>query len=154
MKFPLPNPRDPFSLKPGSISVQFPKSKASDIEKSSSLSAAIAGARAAATQFTKKDENLSMVIPNGTPDTVRTDQSTSKSLKEDAMLDTNINERSTNDGTLVSNDMEQSFLPKCEASSSLNKTPAGVERGGPHKVCNFFSLAVIMGFSFLCCYKI
>lgn len=110
--------------------MQFPKSKASDIEKSSSLSAAIAGARAAATQFTKKDENLSMVIPNGTPDTVRTDQSTSKSLKEDAMLDTNINERSTNDGTLVSNDMEQSFLPKCEASSSLNKTPAGVETWG------------------------
>lgn len=134
VKFPLPNPQDPFSLKPGSISVQFPKSKASDIERSSSLSAAIAGARAAATQFTKKDENLSMVIPNGTPDTVRTDQSTSKSLKEDAMLDTNINERSSNDGTLVSNDKEQSFLPKCEASSSRNKTPAGVECEGPHKI--------------------
>ncbi|OMP11014.1 hypothetical protein CCACVL1_00727, partial [Corchorus capsularis] len=57
VKFPLPNPRDLFSLKPGSIAESFPDSKASAIEKSSSLSAAIAGARAAATQFSK-DQNL------------------------------------------------------------------------------------------------
>ncbi|XP_058200103.1 uncharacterized protein LOC131315061 [Rhododendron vialii] len=58
VKFRLPNPQDPFSLKPGSISACFPKSKASEIEKSSSLSAAIAAASAAATQYSKKGQNL------------------------------------------------------------------------------------------------
>ncbi|KAL4323512.1 hypothetical protein GQ457_11G015260 [Hibiscus cannabinus] len=57
VKFPLPNPRDPFSLKPGSIAASFPNSKGSAIEKSSSFNAAIAGARAAATQFSK-DQNI------------------------------------------------------------------------------------------------
>ncbi|KAL7185026.1 hypothetical protein ACSBR2_027048 [Camellia fascicularis] len=58
VKFQLPNPRDPFSLKPGSISVCFPDSKASEVDKSSSLNAAIAGARAAASQYLKKGQNL------------------------------------------------------------------------------------------------
>ncbi|XP_057999385.1 uncharacterized protein LOC110662529 [Hevea brasiliensis] len=57
VKFPLPNPHDPFSLKPGSISVLFPE-KASEVEKSSSLTAAIAVACAAATQFNMKDQDL------------------------------------------------------------------------------------------------
>ncbi|KAH7836890.1 hypothetical protein Vadar_007028 [Vaccinium darrowii] len=57
VKFQLPNPKDPFSLKPGSISSCFPKSKASEVEKSSNLSAAIAAAIAAATQFSKKSQN-------------------------------------------------------------------------------------------------
>jgi hypothetical protein len=55
VKFPLPDPQDPFSLKPGSISEEFSENEASGVEKSESLSAAIAGARAAATQFNKKD---------------------------------------------------------------------------------------------------
>ncbi|KAH7836814.1 hypothetical protein Vadar_005998 [Vaccinium darrowii] len=54
VKFSLPNPKDPFSLKPGSVSACFPKSKASEVEKSSSLSAAIAAAIAASTQYSKK----------------------------------------------------------------------------------------------------
>ncbi|KAJ0967340.1 hypothetical protein J5N97_024257 [Dioscorea zingiberensis] len=54
VKFPLPDPSNPFSLKPGSLS-----SKSSAVEKSSSVSAAIAGARAAATQFSKKDPSQS-----------------------------------------------------------------------------------------------
>ncbi|KAK9293225.1 hypothetical protein L1049_021215 [Liquidambar formosana] len=58
VKFPLPNPRDPFSLKPGSISALFSAPKSSEMERSSSLSAAIAGARAAATQFSKKDHDF------------------------------------------------------------------------------------------------
>ncbi|XP_052184664.1 uncharacterized protein LOC127796530 [Diospyros lotus] len=57
-KFLLPNPRDPFSLKPGSISVRFPESEASEVEKSSNLSAAIASAVAATTQFSKKDHKF------------------------------------------------------------------------------------------------
>lgn len=74
VKFPLPNPRDLFSLKPGSISTHFSKSKASGVEESSSLSAAIAGARAAATQFSKKDESFPSTTQTGTADTVETGQ--------------------------------------------------------------------------------
>ncbi|KAI4372560.1 hypothetical protein MLD38_010775 [Melastoma candidum] len=55
VRFPIPDPRDPFSLKPGSLSLIPVESKPNDMEKSSSLSAAIAGARAAATQFSKKN---------------------------------------------------------------------------------------------------
>ncbi|XP_057463600.1 uncharacterized protein LOC130753497 [Actinidia eriantha] len=62
VRFQLPNPRDPFSLKPGSIYVRFPESKAPEVEKSPSLSAAIAAASAASTQFSKKDQNL---VTNG-----------------------------------------------------------------------------------------
>ncbi|GFZ05974.1 RNA-binding ASCH domain protein [Actinidia rufa] len=62
VRFQLPNPRDPFSLKPGSVYVRFPESKAPEVEKSRSLSAAIAAASAASTQFSKKDQNL---VTNG-----------------------------------------------------------------------------------------
>ncbi|RCV46034.1 hypothetical protein SETIT_9G500000v2 [Setaria italica] len=54
IKFPLPDPRDRFSLKPGSLTFDASKS---EVQKSSSVTAAIAGARAAATQFSKKDPN-------------------------------------------------------------------------------------------------
>ena len=56
VKFQLPDPRDPFSLKPGSVSSCSPETKGSgsEVDKSSKLNAAIAGARAAATQFTRK----------------------------------------------------------------------------------------------------
>ncbi|KAL5711886.1 hypothetical protein ACHQM5_014115 [Ranunculus cassubicifolius] len=57
VKFPLPDPRDRFSLKPGSLASQFSGCKISEVEKSPSISAAIAGARAAATQFSKKEDN-------------------------------------------------------------------------------------------------
>ncbi|OWM67299.1 hypothetical protein CDL15_Pgr000751 [Punica granatum] len=57
VKFPLPDSRDPFSLKPGSLALHYPESKAMELDTSSSLSAAIAGARAAATQFSKKNQN-------------------------------------------------------------------------------------------------
>ncbi|KAG2544349.1 hypothetical protein PVAP13_9KG024400 [Panicum virgatum] len=55
VKFPLPDPRDGFSLKPGSLTfIDAPKSA---LQKSPSVTAAIAGARAAATQFSNKDHN-------------------------------------------------------------------------------------------------
>ncbi|KAK6911334.1 ASCH domain [Dillenia turbinata] len=56
VKFPLPDLHDPFSLKPGSISIKYPEQKASKLELSPSLMAAIAGATAAATQFSKKNQ--------------------------------------------------------------------------------------------------
>ncbi|XP_020093363.1 uncharacterized protein LOC109713625 isoform X1 [Ananas comosus] len=56
VKFPLPNPQDPFSLKPGSLVRYLNSSTSSAVEKPLSITAAIAGARAAATQFSKKDQ--------------------------------------------------------------------------------------------------
>ncbi|KAI6692722.1 hypothetical protein NL676_020432 [Syzygium grande] len=57
VKFPLPNPRDLFSLKPGSLLLDVSESKQSEPGKSSSLSAPRAGARAAATQFSKNQNH-------------------------------------------------------------------------------------------------
>ncbi|AQK61413.1 Activating signal cointegrator 1 [Zea mays] len=63
VKFPLPDPRDPFSLKPGSLT--FAASKPT-LQKSESVAAAIAGARAAATQFSKKDRKAAASSEIGT----------------------------------------------------------------------------------------
>ncbi|GAB4836082.1 hypothetical protein Ancab_000999 [Ancistrocladus abbreviatus] len=57
IEFPLPNAQDPFSLRPGSISHSTADVKASEGKKSSSLIEAIAGAQAAAVQFSRKDPN-------------------------------------------------------------------------------------------------
>lgn len=55
VKFPLPDPRDPFSLKPGSLASSPNSSSTSELNsRSENLVAAIAGARAAATQFSQK----------------------------------------------------------------------------------------------------
>ncbi|KAK3043397.1 hypothetical protein RJ639_001976 [Escallonia herrerae] len=62
VKFPLPDPRDPFSLKPGSLVSYRSGSGPSEAEKSPRLAAAIAGARAAATQFSKKNGSQSTAI--------------------------------------------------------------------------------------------
>ncbi|KAF7094946.1 hypothetical protein CFC21_097216 [Triticum aestivum] len=51
VKFPLPDPRNPLSLKPGSLNFDSSKSA---LVKTESVSAAIAGARAAATQYSRK----------------------------------------------------------------------------------------------------
>ncbi|CAI9118197.1 OLC1v1019731C1 [Oldenlandia corymbosa var. corymbosa] len=56
VKCPLPNPRDAFSLKPRSLASSLNISGSSKSEKSESLTAAIAGARAAATQFSKNHD--------------------------------------------------------------------------------------------------
>ncbi|CAL5413557.1 unnamed protein product [Camellia sinensis] len=72
VKFPLPNPRDPFSLKPGSLASNSNGSKASETEKRPSLSAAIAGAQAAATQFSKKNSDRPMIQDRDMPVSTRT----------------------------------------------------------------------------------
>lgn len=56
VKFLLPDTRDPLSLRPGSLAPKFSGSGVPVVEKPPSVSAAIAGARAAATQFSKKDQ--------------------------------------------------------------------------------------------------
>ncbi|KAF5462778.1 hypothetical protein F2P56_018759 [Juglans regia] len=133
VKFPLPNLRDPFSLKPGSVSTQFPGSQASDVKESSSLGAAIAGARAAATQFTKKDENLPIVTQNSKPNAAKAGPIKSKSLRVDSMTYTNIRD---NKRSLPSNNEEKSTDNKYEGSSSCNQPPASLERhpGAPSKI--------------------
>ncbi|KAF5197810.1 Activating signal cointegrator [Thalictrum thalictroides] len=55
VKFPLPEPQNTFSLKPGSLSL-VTGSKGSIPEIPANLCAVIAGARAAATQFSKTEE--------------------------------------------------------------------------------------------------
>ncbi|KAE9619058.1 hypothetical protein Lal_00047593 [Lupinus albus] len=70
VKFPLPDPRDPFSLKPGSIFAVTPDLKPTEVEGSSSIGLAISGARAAASQFIKKDLNSQTTTPSNSPDEV------------------------------------------------------------------------------------
>ncbi|XP_031503320.1 uncharacterized protein LOC116266303 [Nymphaea colorata] len=57
VRFPLPDPSDPFSLKPGSLVLRANGTEASKMNSTPNLAAAIAGARAAATQFSRNHEN-------------------------------------------------------------------------------------------------
>ncbi|KAL6535223.1 hypothetical protein OROMI_026597 [Orobanche minor] len=59
VNFPLPDPQNPHSLKPGSLASLSGCSSVSEGEKSPSLVAAIAGARSAATQFSKNNSDSS-----------------------------------------------------------------------------------------------
>ncbi|XP_059665768.1 uncharacterized protein LOC132311723 [Cornus florida] len=124
VKFPLPNPRDPFSLKPGSISAHFLDSKSSEVEKSSSLSAAIAGARAAATQFSKKDQKFqtNVIANRNNNDFRRMDQRKSKSLAED-------NAAADKVGTKVWREKEQSGCSEYEGNRSNHKGYPHAELG-------------------------
>ncbi|KAE9455454.1 hypothetical protein C3L33_12642, partial [Rhododendron williamsianum] len=72
VKFPLPDPQDLFSLKPGSLASDSKNSKAIKMEKPPSLDAAIAGARAAATQFSNKDSSPSVIQDGDAPISART----------------------------------------------------------------------------------
>ena len=122
VKFSLPNPRDPFSLKPGSISASFPDSKAFGFEKSSSLSAAIAGARAAATRFSK-DQNLRKnTIHNSTTD------STSSKMQTIFVEDNKIPDSNLKEGLKANSALEQSNYFEEEGSSSHNKLPAHLKQ--------------------------
>ncbi|KNA05229.1 hypothetical protein SOVF_192310 isoform A [Spinacia oleracea] len=61
VKFPLVDPQDPYSLKPGSLACLSKNSKASELGMSSNLSNVIAGARVAATQFSRENKGDSGV---------------------------------------------------------------------------------------------
>ncbi|KAB2049597.1 hypothetical protein ES319_A13G187700v1 [Gossypium barbadense] len=131
VKFPLPNLRDPFSLKPGSIVASFSNSKASAIEKSSSLSAAIAGARAAATQFSKDQNIRTNAILNSAPDSTSTETRTIF-IEDDRIPDGNLKE-----GSMEANSAsKQSDYVEEEGSSSRNQPPTRPEQdsGAPSKI--------------------
>ncbi|KAF5948153.1 hypothetical protein HYC85_014110 [Camellia sinensis] len=143
VKFQLPNPRDPFSLKPGSISVCFPDSKASEVEKSSSLNAAIAGACAAASQYSKKGQNLETnafknrhVVEHFT----RPRQLNSNSLVVHKMAADEV-------GTLVCHNNEPSSHSEHEGTSNSHKQFSHAKLshhpGPSSKVCNLFSSVIV-----------
>ncbi|KAL9225191.1 hypothetical protein vseg_001141 [Gypsophila vaccaria] len=79
VKFPLLDPKDPFSLKPGSL--ESSTSKTSKVGISSSLGEAIAGAREAASQFANQKKDESFLVP-GTDSTVST-RTRNKSKEKD-----------------------------------------------------------------------
>ncbi|KAG6599339.1 Activating signal cointegrator 1, partial [Cucurbita argyrosperma subsp. sororia] len=102
VKFQLPDPRDPFSLKPGSVSSRSPETIGSgpDVEKSSKLDAVIAGARAAATQFSKKYQDPQASIHDNTSNfgraaKSRTDEAQSTNFRQDEAPRANIEEQTS-----------------------------------------------------------
>ncbi|XP_050225520.1 uncharacterized protein LOC126674999 isoform X2 [Mercurialis annua] len=140
VKFPLPDPRDPFSLKPGSVSMLSPN-KASEVEQSSSLAAAIASARAAATQFNKKDENLlSKTVQNSNSYPARSEEVESKPLEEHKLPENNACEGS-NDKFQGSDEAEQSNHIVYKESSSHSRTRADMKQF-PEASSKIFAAAV------------
>ncbi|KAK8542964.1 hypothetical protein V6N13_136487 [Hibiscus sabdariffa] len=129
VKFPLPNPRDPLSLKPGSIAASFPNSKGAAIEKSSSLNAAIAGARAAATQFSKDQNIRTNTIPNSTPD-LTSNETRTEFIEDDRIPDGNLEDSvDANSASKPSDYIDE------EGSSSRSLPPARLKQdpGAPSK---------------------
>lgn len=135
VKFPLPDPGDRFSLKPGSIAAHFPKSTGSEVQTSSNLDAAIAGARAAATQFSKKDQN-SQTTQNSKPDSIRTRQMTRKLTEEDETVSPDLGKSFDKVG-LTSDKEERVNQTMHEGSSSDVQPPSADSRprsGAPSKI--------------------
>ncbi|KAL5195921.1 Activating signal cointegrator 1 [Glycine soja] len=134
VKFPLPDPRNPFSLKPGSISALTSNLKASEVDKSSSISLAIAGAQAAATQFSKKDENSHSTAWNNAPTNMNANnedtevarsynlRSRGRSTEKDNISSTELNMK-FGDLTLPSYHKEKSRSNESEGSSKQNRSP-------------------------------
>ncbi|KAI4301983.1 hypothetical protein L6164_035208 [Bauhinia variegata] len=134
VKFPLPDVRDPFSLKPGSTSALHPNLTASEVDSSSSLSLAIAGAQAAATQFSKKDHNSQSTVEHSVHDKMNAGhgeanneksynlRSRSRSVKEDKISSTNFNEK-----------CEDRVLPLHEEKSSEYSQSTGADLRQHHQ---------------------
>ncbi|RXI02046.1 hypothetical protein DVH24_015395 [Malus domestica] len=137
VRFPLPNPQDPFSLKPGSISVHVPVSRTSEVVISSSPTAAIAGARAAATQFSKKVQDFETTAQNNASESVTTLPLKGESVEKDTTPSAKLSETS-NKGELTSNNKEQISPVKDKGSCSLSQPYSGALRprpGAPSKTC-------------------
>ncbi|XP_034218062.1 uncharacterized protein LOC117629624 isoform X1 [Prunus dulcis] len=130
VKFLLPNPQDPFSLKPGSISANVPETRTSELERSSSLTAAIAGARAAATQFSKKVQDFETTPQTNTAQSVRTLPLKSESFEEDTTPSANLSETS-NKGALTSNNKEKISPIKYEEITRPSQPSSGGLRPHP-----------------------
>ncbi|KAK7278233.1 hypothetical protein RJT34_23259 [Clitoria ternatea] len=133
VKFPLPDPRDPFSLKPGCIYALTPNLKATEVDSSSSISQAIAGARAAATQFSKKDQNSVSSAQSNTTDAMDANhedtgaarsynlRSRGRSLEKDNISSTELNKK-FDDRTLPSYHEERNGSNMSEGSSKHDRS--------------------------------
>lgn len=145
MEFPLPNPQDPFSLQPGCISASSNLKASSEVDRPSSLSLAISGARAAATQFSKRGQNPQNTALNNTYDKVNNSyegaetvksynlRSSGRSVEKDKTLSTNLNE-TFDDGASASHH---------EDKSSYNMYDRRQPIQHPTKVCNLLSLVIV-----------
>ncbi|KAK7376309.1 hypothetical protein VNO78_34775 [Psophocarpus tetragonolobus] len=134
VEFPLPDPLDPSSLKPGSIAAHTPNLNATEVAKSSSISLAIAGAQAAATQFSKKDQNsystgrnnalTNMNVNNEDTEVARSYnlRSQNRSMEKDDISSIELRKK-IDDGTLPSYHQEKSRSNKSEGSSKQNQSP-------------------------------
>ena len=115
--------------------MHFPESKSSDeVEKSLNLNAAIAGARAAATQFAKKDQNF-QTAEITTPSSVRT-RSKSILLEESETPSTNLSESSDNRNSTSDNKEKVSGSSYDRISNSTQPRSPDLRRhsGAPSKV--------------------
>lgn len=151
VKFPLPDPQDRFSLKPGSISALTPDLKPTEVDRSSSISLAIAGARAAATQFSKKDQNSHTAVRNDIHDKMNANHEETESArsynlrsrsrfmeKDNDMSSTKLNKK-FHDGASTSHHEEKSRFNKTGRSSLHNQSPSADWRQHlrpPTKVCS------------------
>ncbi|KAF8388220.1 hypothetical protein HHK36_026886 [Tetracentron sinense] len=137
VRFPLPDPRDPFSLKPGSLTSYFAGSKASEVNKPASLSAAIAGARAAATQFSKKEPNYqtNTMRRRDVLDSTKPNHLKNKSTEEDGRPAGDPDEWY---GSLANNNKEKSTHMYCEGNSSshyqASRRDLNQNSGPPYKL--------------------
>ncbi|CAN6724897.1 unnamed protein product [Malus baccata var. baccata] len=130
VRFPLPNPQDPFSLKPGSISVHVPVSRTSEVVISSSPTAAIAGALAAATQFSKKVQDFETTTQNNASESATTLPLKGESVEKDTTPSAKLSETS-NKGELTSNNKEQISPVKHKGSGSHSQPYSGALRPRP-----------------------
>ncbi|KAL6638315.1 hypothetical protein ACP70R_025887 [Stipagrostis hirtigluma subsp. patula] len=118
VKFPLPDPRDPFSLKPGSLT--FDSSK-SGLEKTASVTAAIAGARAAATQFSKKDHNAATSSKTGFQEQSRGNRVDSSSGNG------NLSPTVQSSASYMQNQSQSSIVQRSPAYSQIQNLPPIVQ---------------------------
>ncbi|GAU20547.1 hypothetical protein TSUD_32940 [Trifolium subterraneum] len=138
VKFPLPDPSDPFSLKPGRVSALTRNLKATEVDQSSSIGLAIAGARAAATQFSKKDYNSQSTDRNNKPVTENANheepqvarsynlRSHHRNAEKDNIPSTELNEKFDNVG--ISSDHEVKGSSKVNEGSSWHHHPPRADR--------------------------
>ncbi|KAK7344138.1 hypothetical protein VNO77_13448 [Canavalia gladiata] len=139
VKFPLPDPQDPFSLKPGCISALAPNLKATEVDRSSNVSLAIAGARAAASQFSKKDQTSIDTAQSNTHDKMNVNnedtevarsynlRSQRRSTERDSISSTDLNKK-FDDRTFPSYHDEKSSGNKGEGSSKHPGAEADLRR--------------------------
>lgn len=141
VKFPLPDPRDPFSLRPGSLSLHSCDSKPSEIEKSSNLTLAIAGARAAATQFSKNTQTPPSNASQSSRPVLRS-HTKGKDAVENIISEINFSD-GINDGNLATRNVEQrKHIEQEVGSGSQRQQPSGDVKPQPGAPSELFAAAL------------